>query len=87
MAEHNFTPEQLREIVNTVCPEVRISLTPDHAEGIIKRIKREYLTPFDDGHSLHCWNQEYMIDGGHYSLTGEIANPFPFAVELVQPRR
>ncbi len=87
MASFDFTPEELQKMLRDVLPDNHIDLTEEHASGILTRIKQEHLTPVDSGHSLHCWNEDYVIDGGYYSVVGEIGNNSPPIVQLVQPRR
>lgn len=86
MQKRQFDPPQLTDMLDVILPHIRVVLTKQHADGILERIKKENLTPFDEGVSLHCWNADYMIDGGHYSVCGVIGNDDDVEVELLRPR-
>lgn len=71
----------------SVLPDEYIDLSAEDARIILERVKREHLSPVNTGDSLHCWNEDFIIDGAYYTIVGEISSDADPIVQLVKPRR
>ena len=77
--------ERARETLRRVCPYSYTDLSADEAHALLQRIDNEKISHFQEGSSLHCWSTDYMIDGKHYQVIYEAANPSTPTVMLVTP--
>lgn len=80
-----LTEAQAIEFLKKVMPFTYIDLPEDQAKVIRDRIAAEKLEPVDHGMSLHCWSNDYIVDGQRYQLIGEIGKDDDPMVCMVKP--
>jgi hypothetical protein len=81
----NLTPAQAVAYIKKICPFKYTDLPAAEGQALMDRIKREKLEPVDSGHSFHCWNDDYIIDGITYQVIGMLGSQEPPTVMLVEP--
>lgn len=57
----------------------------DTSAAVLRTIDEQQLQPFDSGSSLHCCNEDFMINGVHYSILREFGYMDSLIVQLVKP--
>lgn len=80
-----LTKKQIREIAKRVMPTRHEELPADQQAAFLKRIKDERIESVDQSHSLHCWSEDFLIDGQKYQVIGELGNDDPPTVYKVVP--
>lgn len=85
---NTWTREEALEILK------RAGITASHttcddvtSAAVLKMIEDQNLQPFDSGCSLHCCNEDFMIDGVHYSILREFGHMDSPTVQIVEPFR